>query len=540
MEIIFNAAGGLALFMLAMSMMTDGLKTYAGSGLKNLLQNWTTKTWKGVLSGVFVTGFVQSSSAVTVATIGFVNAGMLTLTQALNVIFGTNIGTTMTGWLVSLTGFGFKIETIVMPMLAVGVVLRFIASEKRYGGLGNAIIGFALFFLGLSILKDAFSSVTETFGPEVFSNGYFNGLPIFVLGGFLATVLTQSSSAAIAVILMAASEFIIGIDAAAAAIIGANIGTTSTAVFAVFAATPNAKRVAAGHVAFNLITGIVALALLPFVLWIVGITGHWLGIGDNPVPFLAFFHTVFNILGVLIILPFAGRLSRFLKNKFVTEAESLSQPKFLDKNISTTPELAIPALYSELSRLSELVCSLVLSSVKGQRVKANIIEQNSKAIYALAQTIEEFATHIRMKDISREIAEEIPRSLRVGRYLEEASRFSPEVNTLWRETEKLKDTEASKLIKTVLSTVEEMVKAFEGKEELKTYRQGLLKSLEEFQAAYQEAKAGILKSAVEQRMSIDQEDRILDSLSHIRRMIEQMTKADRILRDYNNVEQSQK
>lgn len=151
----FQILGGLALFLLAMEMMTDGLKNFAGQHLKHLLGHWTRTPLRGLAAGVLITGIVQSSSAVTVATIGFVNAGLLTLGQSLGVIFGANIGTTMTGWLVSLVGFGFKIEAFALPILALGVALKLAAPGPRYRSLGQALAGFALFFLGLSLLKDS-------------------------------------------------------------------------------------------------------------------------------------------------------------------------------------------------------------------------------------------------------------------------------------------------------------------------------------------------------------------------------------------------
>lgn len=152
-EILTNALGGLALFLLAMLLMTEGLNVFAGGGLKQLLGRWTSTPLRGVFAGILVTGVVQSSSAVTVATIGFVNAGVLTLRQALGVIFGTNVGTTMTGWLVSLVGFGFKIEAFALPILTLGVMLRLGCSSKRCNGLGMALAGFGLFFLGLADRK---------------------------------------------------------------------------------------------------------------------------------------------------------------------------------------------------------------------------------------------------------------------------------------------------------------------------------------------------------------------------------------------------
>jgi len=247
-----NAIGGLALFLLAMLMMTEGLKLFAGEGLKQLLSRFTSTPLKGVLAGVLVTGLVQSSTAVTVAVIGFVNVGLMGLRQGLGVVFGTNVGTTVTGWLVSLVGFGFKIESFALPILALGVALRLGCSSRRNQGLGEALAGFGLFFLGLSILKDSFGSLAQTYTG--LANGAHGGsLLTFLLVGFVITLLTQSSSATIAIILTATTGGMIGIQPAAIAVIGANLGTTTTAAVAVLRATSNAKRLALGHILFNLI-----------------------------------------------------------------------------------------------------------------------------------------------------------------------------------------------------------------------------------------------------------------------------------------------
>jgi phosphate:Na+ symporter len=197
LQTVITAAGGLALFLLGMLMMTDGLKTFAGAGLRQMLARGTATPLRGVLSGVAVTALVQSSSAVTIATIGFVNPGMLTLRQALGVVFGTNVGTTMTGWLVSLVGFGWKIDNLALPLLTVGVVLRLAADQNRLRGLGEALAGFGLFFLALSLLQGAFADFAATHGSALVSAGG---------AGILVTTLTQSSSAALAIILSAASS----------------------------------------------------------------------------------------------------------------------------------------------------------------------------------------------------------------------------------------------------------------------------------------------------------------------------------------------
>tara|TARA_Y100001001_G_scaffold2129_1_gene2544 strand:- start:17545 stop:18381 length:837 start_codon:yes stop_codon:yes gene_type:complete len=201
---IFQILGGLALFLLAMEMMTDGLKSAAGHQLRHLLGHWTKTPLRGLAAGFLITGIVQHSGAVTVATIGFVNAGLLNLAQSLGIIFGSNIGTTMTAWLVSLVGFGFDIEAMALPLLAAGMGVKMISRNPRNRSLGQAFAGFALFFLGLSILKSSLETLAGGLDSDVLVGAGY-GLPAFVLIGFLATVLTQSSSASLAIVLTAAA-----------------------------------------------------------------------------------------------------------------------------------------------------------------------------------------------------------------------------------------------------------------------------------------------------------------------------------------------
>ncbi|MBC7183786.1 MAG: Na/Pi cotransporter family protein, partial [Marinobacter sp.] len=263
---IFQILGGLALFLLAMEMMTNGLKSAAGHHLRHMLGHWTRTPLRGLASGFLITGLVQSSGAVTVATIGFVNAGLLSLSQSLGVVFGSNIGTTMTGWLVSLVGVGFNIEAVALPILTAGVGLKLVSGNSRTKAFGEALAGFALFFLGLSILKSSLESLTGGLDNSILlQNDY--GLPAFILIGFLATVLTQSSSAALAIVITAAAGGLIAFDNAAAAVIGANLGSTSTAAISALKATANARRLAIGHILFNVVTGIIALTILPVMLW---------------------------------------------------------------------------------------------------------------------------------------------------------------------------------------------------------------------------------------------------------------------------------
>ena len=511
-------------------MMTDGLKVFGGAGLKVLLRDWTSTPLRGVASGALVTAVVQSSSAVTVATIGFVNAGILSLHQAIGVVFGTNVGTTMTGWLVSLVGVGFRIEALALPILAVGVALSLLSRGKRLQGLGRALAGFGLFFLGLGILKEAFSGVADAFDEDMVSGAAgIAGLLGFLAAGLAATVLTQSSSAAIALILTASAHGVIGLDGAAAAIIGANIGTTSTALLAVIGATPNAKRVAVAHLAFNVVTGAVALAILPVAIAGLAYAGTWLAGGGQAAPLLALFHTLFNVLGVMLMLPLARPLSRWLERLFHSQEEDIAKPHYLDRTVLATPTLALAALRSELVRLSGLVRELALGAMKGIYPPQVGAARRAEAALALARTVEEFATSIRMESLAQAVAEDLPRGLRIARYLEEAAGLVTETETLRREGLNLGDGAARTAVQAVLEAAERTVDRLAAAEPVADTAAPLPPAFEAFQASYQVAKSALLRAAAAGELGVEQVDPVLDALSRARRMVEQLVKADHLL-----------
>lgn len=527
-ELILTGAGGLALFMLAMAMMTDGLKLFGGHGLKAMLRDWTSSPLRGVMVGALLTAIVQSSSAVTVATIGFVNAGILTLRQALGVVFGANLGTTMTGWLVSLTGIGFKMEALALPILALGVALKLVQTGRRLEGLGGALAGFGLFFLGLGILQQAFAGVTDRFGPDLLADrDGIAGILFFVGLGFATTVLTQSSSAAIAIVLTAATQSVISIEAAAAAVIGANVGTTSTALFAVLNATASARRVAVGHLVFNAATAVVALLLLvPFVT-IVAALADWLGAGHDAAPLLALFHTAFNLLGVALMLPFTGLLADRLDRLFRSAEEDLGRPRHLDRTVLATPALALEALGRELERLRTLACGIALTVLHATAAAPARIERRVEAALTLGEAIGAFATSVRMESLSREDAVALAHALRIARYLEEALRQVPEAERLHRAVAGLHDAGLRESVLAALDAAARCVAAHDGTAPADLPEGEADRTLEVFQQAYERAKGELLAAAAARALAINEVDAQLNALSRTRRMVDQLVKGDR-------------
>lgn len=414
--------GGVGLFLLGMGLMTDGLKLAAGPALERILANATQTRGRALASGVLVTAVVQSSSAVTVAAIGFVNAGLLTLGQAIWVLFGANVGTTMTGWLVALVGLKFKIEALALPLIGLGMVLRLSGVGQRRGAIGMALAGFGVLFLGIDLLKNSFTDVAVGMTlPD--SDGALSVL-LLVGSGVLLTVLMQSSSAALTVALTAAQGGLLSAQGAAAVVIGANIGTTVTALIAAIGATPSAKRAAAAHIAFNLLTGAVALVLLPWLIDALATLREWLNLPPDPAAKLALFHTVFNLLGVLLIWPVADALTRLLEQRFKADDEDQGRPRYLDKTILAVPALALDALQREVARLGQMaVNSLQAVLRQPQAASASLHPQ---AADQLSKAIADFIVQLNRSGMSPLSAERLSNTLRLTRYHEAAVELATE------------------------------------------------------------------------------------------------------------------
>lgn len=518
---LLQALGGLAIFLLAMRLMTEGLTLFAGNRLKHLLGNWTSTPWRGVGVGVLVTGLVQSSSAVTVATIGFVNAGILNLRQAMGVIFGTNVGTTMTAWLVSLVGFGFKIDALALPIITLGVVLRLLAGSARWKGLGDAITGFGLFFLGLDLLKDAFETLATGFSANI-SGSAAPGTFAMILIGFVATLLTQSSSAAIALILTASAGGVMAFESAAA-VIGANLGTTSTAALAVIKATPAAKRLALSHIGFNLLTGLVALCLFPLFLWAVEYLGELLEMERSPTALLALFHSLFNLLGVVLLLPLTSNFAQLLEKLFRSSEEDLGRPLHLDATLNATPTLAVAAIHRELSRLADLVVSLLRDGLNGAQPK-EVLHKRSSAAQSLSSAIGSFIAGLRADAMERSTADDLADALYCARYFQQTAQLVPALSDLVQHQKQLKHQATKEAVASFLLMAEDCLEP-----DLSPENPAIAPLVDRLRQAHRQARLQLLNGAVNRQLELGELEEILDDLDSSRRAIETRIKAGHLL-----------
>ena len=450
--------GGLGLFLLAIGMMTDGLKLAAGNALRTLLAKWSKTPFRGVVSGAAMTALVQSSSAVTVASLGFVNAGLLSMRHALGIVYGANIGTTMTGWLVAMVGFKLNIQAVALPMIGVGMILKLLKPNSRLASVGIAIAGFGLFFVGIDSLNTAFEGIVSTFDLSQFKAEGVEGFLMYLVIGFVMTVLTQSSSASIALTITAATSGMVGIYAAGAMVIGANIGTTSTAMFASIGATSSAKRVAAAQVVFNVATAVVAALILPLLFGLI----HWVTavaeIDADPGITLAIFHTLFNLLGVALIFPLNDKLASFLEQRFVSLEEEASKPKHLDKNIAQTPDLAVNALILELLSVSDRFLHVYPKLFSQQSSEITAVENDIHGVEALCQHISQFIVDVERAALSEETTKALASLMRVEHYMLSSAQKALAISAVSRRRDVLTKAELEGQLLNYLSVTNEFMR----------------------------------------------------------------------------------
>ncbi len=364
-----NILGALGVFLIGMKLMAEALQKVTGSRLKGLLEKITSNRVSGVMTGFAMTTIVQSSSATTVMVVSFVGAGLLSLTAAIGVIMGANIGTTVTGWLVALLGFKVKITTFALPAVGLGVALTFAkgAKAKQWG---EVVLGFGLLFLGLSLMKEAVPSVV---GGQLEWIGRFSSYGVlstllFVAVGTVLTVVLQSSSATMTLTLTLTAAGVIPYEVSAAMILGENIGTTATANLAAIGGSAVARRAARAHLVFNLLGVIWAIALMNIFL---------LPAVDSMVPgdpmagsalvvtaHLAAFHSLFNVTNTLVMLPFVDQLAT-LVTRWVPEDEDEGRVShYLSAGIVETPELFLLQARQEMRRMAEVGRAMYTDALK--------------------------------------------------------------------------------------------------------------------------------------------------------------------------------
>ena len=343
---------GVAVFIIGMQFMEDGFKFFSGGILEKLIANSTNTSSKAIFLGITATAILQSSSLIAIIVISFLSAKIISLAGALGVVFGSAVGTTATTWIVSTLGVKIDIAAFALPMIIFGVIFRFY-KNRNFQGFGNILLGLGFVFLGIGYMKDGFEDLKQGINLAQFAIDGYAGIIVYTLIGAFATVIIQSSSATMALTVTAlVTGQIVYINAMAIAV-GANIGTATTAALGAMVSNANSKRMAVGLFIFKGITAVITLASLYLMIDFVDYISKYLGIkSDDWAMKLAVFHTLFNLVGLLIFSFFIPKLVIFLKKLFVEDKDSyISKPKFIDMEVIAVPFAALKATRKETIHL---------------------------------------------------------------------------------------------------------------------------------------------------------------------------------------------
>ena len=411
---IWPPFAGLMIFLLAMGFIESAIRKLAGRKVKEVIASNTDHPVRGVLTGTVATALLQSSSLVSLLVLAFVGARIMRLKQALLTVFGANLGTTATGWVVALVGFKLDLDAISLPMIAVFGLLFTAVKDGRLKQFGQLGLGVGLLLLALEYMKSALGDAETTIDPDLLA-GF--ALWQYALFGIAASAFMQSSSAVMVLTLSAIHSDIIDLHAGAALMIGADLGTTSTVIFGSIAGTANKKRVALGHVIFNLVTDAIAFIFLVPLVAIAAVM-------EDPLLSLVAFHTLFNVIGVLIWTPLVGYLAQGLERLFRTPATQVA--RYLNPESSAVEESAITALGNELDHLAERVLhhnAMIFSTNIDEVPTKDEYRADYRDTKQLEAEILQFALALRTSPETEEYAQALDQLLESARNLLLASKL---------------------------------------------------------------------------------------------------------------------
>ncbi|MFG1488150.1 Na/Pi symporter [Oceanospirillum sp. HFRX-1_2] len=432
-------AAGVAVFLFGMLSLEEGFKAFTGGLLEKLLKKTTDTIWKSLSFGVVSTTLMQSSSLVSVITISFLSAGLISLTAGVGIIFGANLGTTTGAWLVAGLGLKVKISAYAMPMLVFGILLIF-QKSKELKGMGYVLAGLGFLFLGIHYMKEGFEAFKDTIDLTAYAVEGYAGVFLFTLIGLFATVVMQSSHATLVLIITALSAQQITYENALALAIGANIGTTITAIIGSLSANVEGRRLAVAHLIFNAVTGFVAILFIYQLTGLVDKASTLIGIAaDNYTLKLAVFHTIFNSIGVILMLPVIPAMVRFLERALkAPETGRRSAPKYLNDAASDLPEATLAAVRQETLHLYDNAAAIIagglslkLDDIHGEHpleeiifkartvIPTNIDQEYAESVKSLYADIVDFSSAYQ-GEMSADQVEELFRLRAAGRDIVEA------------------------------------------------------------------------------------------------------------------------
>lgn len=379
---------GIAIFIIGMKFMEAGFKLFSGNNLEAFLEKSTNSLPKAMFTGFFATTLVQSSSLISIIIISFLSIKIITLSQAIGVIFGANLGSTTTAWLVAFLGLKLNISSYAMPMIILGVLATFLKT-RTYEAIGNVLLGLGFVFLAIFYMKSGFENLQGNIDFSLYIIDGYLGFIIFALIGAFATIIMQSSAASMALIITALALGQISYDNAIALTIGVNVGTPFTAVLASLGSNVNGKRLALVHLLFNVITALFALVFLVFLKDFIDIIAVYFGINDDNYAIkLSLFHTLFNLIGIVVLSPFISKFEYFSKFLIKEKYQATYKPKFISKELIDVPVISLKALENELVHLYKSSQKIILhtislhkSDVFGKKNLEKTIQKSNKHIY---------------------------------------------------------------------------------------------------------------------------------------------------------------
>jgi len=357
-------SAGVAIFLFGMLSLEEGFKAFTGGKLESMLTRSTDTYWKSLGFGALTTSIMQSSSLVSVITISFISAGLISLAAGVGIIFGANLGTTTGAWLIAGFGLKVKISAYAMPMIVFGVILIF-QKSKNLKGIGYVLAGLGFLFLGIHYMKEGFDAFKDTLDLKTYAVDGYPGIFLFVLLGLIATVIMQSSHATLVLTITALAAQQITYENGLALAIGANIGTTVTAIIGSLSANVDGRRLAGAHLLFNLTTALIAIALIYPLRDLVDVVSRWVGIAaDDYTLKLAVFHTIFNVIGILVMSPFINQMVRFLERVLKPVVRTSAQARYLHDASIEFPETAIEAVRKETLHLYDNAFRIISGGIR--------------------------------------------------------------------------------------------------------------------------------------------------------------------------------
>ncbi|MGI9585557.1 MAG: Na/Pi cotransporter family protein [Acidimicrobiia bacterium] len=398
--VIVGLAGGLALFLLGMDRMTESLRAVAGDRARKILERLTANRFVGMLTGAGVTAVVQSSSVTTVLLVGFISAGLMTLVQSIPVILGSNIGTTITAQIIA-----FNVTSWALVLVAVGFTVSAVARRERHRSQGIAVMGLGLVFFGMVVMGEAMSPL-RTYVPFIEAMASLDNILLGIIVGALFTAVVQSSSATTAVVIVLASQGLISLEAGIALIMGANIGTSITALLAAIGKPREAQRAAVAHLLFNVIG---VLIWIPFI----DVVASWIAsVGGGTPREIANAHTLFNVVNALIFLPFVNQFAAIVTRLVPDKPDvGLVQPKYIDLGLLTTPSLALSKARMEMlrmaTRVQRMLEEILPAVLDGSSDDLREVEQLDDEVDALHGVIIEFLGEISQVKLGEESSAEL-------------------------------------------------------------------------------------------------------------------------------------